>query len=48
MKKICDICKKHVKEVGKLFKVGYLYLCKTCRRKFKYSVVRKKTRRLRK
>lgn len=35
MRKICDLCKKSVKEVGKLYKVGYLYLCKNCRKVYK-------------
>jgi len=33
MKKVCDGCKKPVKEVGKLFKCGFLTLCKNCRKK---------------
>jgi len=37
MKKTCDNCKKQVKEVGKLFKMGFLTLCKGCR-----DVIRKK------
>lgn len=35
MRKICDGCKKPVKKVGKLFKVGYLMLCKSCRKEYK-------------
>jgi len=33
MKKVCDRCGKAVKEVGKLFRVGFLTLCKSCRRR---------------
>ena len=33
MKKVCDRCGKVVKEVGKLFRVGFLTLCKNCRNK---------------
>jgi hypothetical protein len=31
MKRSCDCCGKNSKEVGKLFRVGYLTLCKKCR-----------------
>ncbi len=27
----CDGCGKQIKEVGKLFKIGYMMLCKQCR-----------------
>jgi hypothetical protein len=35
MQKICDNCKRSVKEAGKLFKVKFLMLCKTCRDKIR-------------
>lgn len=35
MQKVCDGCKKSVKEVGKLFKVKFMMLCKSCRRKMR-------------
>ena len=31
MKKFCDVCKKSVKEVGKLYRLGFLDVCKRCR-----------------
>jgi len=33
MKKVCDSCGKAVKDAGKLFRVGFLTLCKKCRSK---------------
>jgi hypothetical protein len=35
MNTTCDNCRKKVGEVGKLFKYGFLTLCKTCREKIK-------------
>jgi len=35
MQKVCDWCKKSVRDVGKLSKVEYLMLCKKCRGKYK-------------
>lgn len=35
MHTVCDHCSQPAKKVGKLFKVGYLYLCKNCRKKVK-------------
>lgn len=35
MHTFCDNCKKSVKQVGKLFKTGYFWLCKECRKKAK-------------
>jgi len=33
MNKICDMCGKSVRTVGKVFKVTFLMLCKKCREK---------------
>lgn len=35
MKKSCDCCGKSSKDAGKLFRAGYLTLCKECRTKKK-------------
>jgi len=35
MKRFCDNCKQGVKQVGKLFKFGFLTLCKACRAKLR-------------
>lgn len=31
----CDGCRKPIKKVGKLFKIGYVMLCKSCRTRHK-------------
>jgi hypothetical protein len=35
MKKICNMCKKPVREVGRLYRVRFLDVCKKCREKMK-------------
>ncbi|MEM5836488.1 MAG: hypothetical protein QW451_01075 [Candidatus Aenigmatarchaeota archaeon] len=35
MKKVCDVCKKTVKEVGRLYRFRFLDVCKKCREKLK-------------
>jgi len=38
MKKICDMCGKSVRTVGKVFKVKFLMLCKKCRENLKKKI----------
>jgi hypothetical protein len=40
MQKVCDNCKRPVKDVGKLFKVKFMMLCKSCRNKLKNRIKR--------